>query len=93
MSAVIAPATGVGTYYLDSAEDTRREITEGDMIFIDMGIWLRGYLGDMIRAGIVGEENIEQRDLTPPGAGTNTSFTIPQLWSKFGRRSAAYSRR
>ena len=59
----MAPAVGVGTYYLDSGEDPRRVIQEGDMVFIDMGIWVHGYLGDMTRAGIVGEGSAEQRDL------------------------------
>jgi Xaa-Pro aminopeptidase len=59
----MAPAVGVGTYYLDSGEDPRRAIAEGDMIFVDMGIWVHGYLGDMTRAGIVGEGSAQQRDL------------------------------
>ncbi|MBT5450580.1 MAG: aminopeptidase P family protein [Gemmatimonadetes bacterium] len=62
-SVAMAPAAGVGTYYLDSGEDPRRVIKEGDMVFIDMGIWVHGYLGDMTRAGIVGEGSVEQRDL------------------------------
>jgi Xaa-Pro aminopeptidase len=62
-SVAMAPAAGVGTYYLDSGEDPRRVIQEGDMVFIDMGIWVHGYLGDMTRAGIVGEGTAEQRDL------------------------------
>jgi Xaa-Pro aminopeptidase len=62
-SVAMAPAVGVGTYYLDSGEDPRRVIQEGDMVFIDMGIWVHGYLGDMTRAGIVGEGSAEQRDL------------------------------
>ena len=33
------------------------------MIFIDMGIWVHDYLGDMTRAGIVGEGSAQQRDL------------------------------
>lgn len=59
----MAPAVGVGTYYLDSGEDPRRAIEEGDMIFIDMALHVRGYLGDMTRAGIVGEGNREQQRL------------------------------
>jgi len=62
-SAAMAPAAGVGTYYLDSGEDPRRVIAEGDMVFVDMGIWVHGYLGDMTRAGIVGEGSAQQRDL------------------------------
>lgn len=62
-SVAMAPASGEGTYYLDSGEDPRRRIEAGDMVFIDMGIWVHGYLGDMTRAGIVGEGTREQRDL------------------------------
>ncbi len=62
-SVAMAPAAGVGTYYLDSGEDPRRVIAEGDMVFIDMGIWVHGYLGDITRAGIVGEGSAEQRDM------------------------------
>jgi Xaa-Pro aminopeptidase len=62
-SVAMAPASGIGTYYLDSGEDPRREIAEGDMVFIDMGIWVHGYLGDMTRAGIVGEGSPEKREL------------------------------
>ena len=61
--ASMAPASGVGTWYLDSAEDPRRIIREGDMVFIDMIIHVHGYLGDMTRAGIVGEGTAEQREL------------------------------
>jgi len=61
--ATMAPAVGEGTFYLDSAENPRRIICEGDMIFIDMAIHVRGYLGDMTRAGIVGEGTQEQRDI------------------------------
>jgi len=57
------PAAGEGTFYLDSAEDPRRVIREGDMIFIDMSIHVHGYLGDMTRASIVGEGTKEQREL------------------------------
>jgi Xaa-Pro aminopeptidase len=57
----MAPAAG--TYYLDSGEDPRPVIAAGDMVFIDMGIWVHGYLGDMTRAGIVGEGRAEQREL------------------------------
>jgi len=59
----MAPASGVGTCYLDSAEDPRRVIREGDMVFIDMGIYVHGYLGDMTRANIVGEGTAGQREL------------------------------
>ncbi|MBT4497556.1 MAG: aminopeptidase P family protein [Gemmatimonadetes bacterium] len=59
----MAPASGVGTYYLDSGEDPRRAIQEGDMVFIDMGIYVHGYLGDMTRANIVGEGTAAQREL------------------------------
>jgi len=62
-SAAMAPASGVGTQYLDSAEDPRRVIGEDEMIFIDMGIHVHGYLGDMTRAAIVGEGTPQQRDL------------------------------
>ncbi len=62
-SVSMAPASGVGTYYLDSAEDPRRVIDEGDMVFIDMGIYVHGYLGDMTRAGLVGEGAPDQRRL------------------------------
>ena len=61
--ATMAPAVGEGTFYLDSAENPRRIIREGDMIFIDMAIHVRGYLGDMTRAGIVGEGTQEQRGI------------------------------
>lgn len=61
--AQMAPAVGEGTFYLDSAENPRRIIREGDMIFIDMAIHVRGYLGDMTRAGIVGEGTSAQREL------------------------------
>ena len=61
--ATMSPAVGEGTFYLDSAENPRRLIREGDMIFIDMAIHVRGYLGDMTRAGIVGEGTEEQRVL------------------------------
>ncbi len=33
------------------------------MVFIDMGIWVHGYLGDMTRAAIVGAGTAEQREL------------------------------
>lgn len=62
-SAAMAPACGVGSQYLDSAEDPRRVIAEGDMVFIDLGIWVHGYLGDMTRAAIVGEGTADQRRL------------------------------
>jgi Xaa-Pro aminopeptidase len=62
-SAAMVPASGVGTQYLDSAEDPRRVIGAGDMVFIDMGIWVHGYLGDMTRSAIVGEGTPEQRQL------------------------------
>lgn len=61
--ASMAPASGVGTYYLDSGEDPRRVIREGDMVFIDMIVHVHGYLGDMTRAGIVGKGTPQQRDL------------------------------
>ncbi|MFT5090207.1 MAG: Xaa-Pro aminopeptidase [Candidatus Latescibacterota bacterium] len=61
--AKMAPAVGAGTYYLDSGENPRRTIKEGDMIFIDMAIHVCGYLGDMTRAGIVGEGSTEQQRL------------------------------
>lgn len=57
------PACGEGTYYLDSAEDPRRVIRDGDMVFIDMIIHVHGYFGDMTRAGIVGEGSPEKREL------------------------------
>lgn len=62
-SVAMAPASGAGTWYLDSAEDPRRVIDEGDMVFIDMGIWVHGYLGDMTRAAIVGPGTYQQQDL------------------------------
>ncbi|MEE3264001.1 MAG: Xaa-Pro peptidase family protein [Candidatus Latescibacterota bacterium] len=62
-SVAMAPASGIGTGYLDSGEDPRRRIEEGDMVFIDMGIWVHGYLGDMTRAAIVGTGSAEQQDL------------------------------
>lgn len=62
-SVSMAPASGVGTYYLDSGEDPRREIRDSDMVFIDMGIWVNGYLGDMTRAAIVGTGSAEQQEL------------------------------
>ncbi len=62
-SVSMAPAVGIGTYYLDSGEDPRRVIEEGDMVFIDMGIYVHGYLGDMTRAGIVGQGTAQQREL------------------------------
>ncbi len=61
--AVMNPAVGIGTYYLDSGEDPRRVIKEGDMLFIDMACYVHGYLGDMTRAAIVGEGNALQREL------------------------------
>lgn len=57
----MAPAVGQGTNYLDSAEDVSRIVSEGDMIFIDLAIHVRGYLGDITRAGIVGKGTAEQR--------------------------------
>ncbi|MEW6754045.1 MAG: Xaa-Pro peptidase family protein [Candidatus Latescibacterota bacterium] len=57
------PASGEGTCYLDSAEDPRRVIRAGDMVFLDMIIHVHGYLGDMTRAGIVGEGTRQQREL------------------------------
>ncbi len=62
-SASMAVVSGPGTFYLDSGEDRRRVIQEGEMIFIDMGISVHGYIGDQTRAGIVGEGNPEQKDL------------------------------
>jgi Xaa-Pro aminopeptidase len=59
----MAPASGPGTWYLDSAEDPRRVIREGDMVFIDMIIHVHGYLGDMTRAGIVGKGTAAQREV------------------------------
>lgn len=61
--AVMNPAVGIGTYYLDSGEDPRRVIREDDMLFIDMAAYVHGYLGDMTRAVIVGEGNAQQREL------------------------------
>lgn len=61
--AVMNPAVGIGTYYLDSGEDPRRVIREGDMLFIDMAAYVHGYLGDMTRAVIVGEGTPAQREL------------------------------
>lgn len=55
--------SGPGTFYLDSAEDYRRTIQAGEMVFIDMGISVHGYIGDQTRAGIVGEGTPPQRDL------------------------------
>ncbi|MSS72022.1 MAG: aminopeptidase P family protein [Candidatus Latescibacteria bacterium] len=55
--------TGPGTFYLDSGEDARRTIQAGEMVFIDMGIAVHGYIGDQTRAGIVGEGTPQQRDL------------------------------
>jgi Xaa-Pro aminopeptidase len=57
----MAPAVGQGTYYLDSAEDVFRTVREGDMVFIDLAIRVKGYLGDITRAGIVGRGTVEQR--------------------------------
>jgi len=61
--AVMNPAVGIGTYYLDSGEDPRRVIREGDMLFIDMACYVHGYLGDMTRAAIIGEGTPQQREL------------------------------
>lgn len=55
--------TGPGAFYLDSAEDSRRTIQAGEMVFIDMGISVHAYIGDQTRAGIVGEGTPQQRDL------------------------------
>ena len=40
--AVMNPAVGIGTYYLDSGEDPRRGIREGNMLSIDMACRARG---------------------------------------------------
>jgi Xaa-Pro aminopeptidase len=61
--AAMNPAVGIGTYYLDSGEDPRRVIQEGDMLFIDMACYAHGYLGDMTRAAILGEGTPQQREL------------------------------
>jgi Xaa-Pro aminopeptidase len=56
----MAPAVGRGTFYLDSAEDMSRVVAEGDMVFVDLAINVQGYLGDVTRAGIVGQGTAEQ---------------------------------
>ena len=93
------PACGVGTYYLDSGEDPRRVIQEGDMVFIDMIIHVHGYLGDMTRAGIVGEGSPERRELleTVQGAyrlatglmkrGSERRRSTRRWWTTTRRRS------
>jgi Xaa-Pro aminopeptidase len=62
-AAMINVVTGPSTQYLDSGTDFRRTIQEGDMVFMDISIWYRGYLGDQTRAAIVGEGTPAQRDL------------------------------
>lgn len=62
-SAMINVVTGPSTQYLDSGTDHRRVIQPGDMVFMDISISHRGYLGDQTRAGIVGDGTPAQRDL------------------------------
>jgi len=61
--AVIAVVTGPSTQYLDSGTDYRRTIEVGDMIFMDISISYKGYLGDQTRAAIVGRGTPAQHDL------------------------------
>jgi Xaa-Pro aminopeptidase len=56
-------ASGADTMYLDSGSDPRRMIQQGDMVFIDMGIHLQGYLGDQTRSAILGGGSRQQREL------------------------------
>jgi len=62
-SAMINVVTGPGTQYLDSGTDFRRTLENGDMVFMDISISYKGYLGDQTRAGIIGEGGAAQRDL------------------------------
>ena len=61
--AVINVVTGPATYYLDSGNDCRRTIRAEEMVFMDISISYKGYLGDQTRAAIVGEGTRTQRDL------------------------------
>ena len=61
--ALINVVTGPATYYLDSGNDCRRTIRAEEMVFMDISISYKGYLGDQTRAAIVGEGTRTQRDL------------------------------
>jgi len=61
--ALINVVTGPATYYLDSGNDCRRTIQEIEMLFMDISISYRGYLGDQTRPAIMGEGTPAQRDL------------------------------
>jgi Xaa-Pro aminopeptidase len=59
-------AVGPATAYMGTGNwifDPRRQIEEGDMVLVDMGILYHGYLGDQTRTAIVGEGTTEQRAL------------------------------
>ncbi len=56
-------ASGPDTMYLDSGSNPRRTIQQGEMVFIDMGIHLQGYLGDQTRSAILGGGTRAQREL------------------------------
>jgi Xaa-Pro aminopeptidase len=90
--AKMAPAVGAGTG--DGASggvNPRRTIKEGDMIFIDMAIHVCGYLGDMTRAGIVGEGSTEPTTVAGDGAGGlshgRTGYAAWRRWSRYLRAS------
>jgi Xaa-Pro aminopeptidase len=61
--ASINVVSGPATHYLDSGNDGRRTIRADEMIFMDISISYRGYLGDQTRPAIVGEGTPAQQDL------------------------------
>lgn len=62
-AAMINVVAGPSTQYLDSGTEFRRKLEDGDMVFMDISIWHKGYLGDQTRAGIIGTGGEAQRDL------------------------------
>jgi Xaa-Pro aminopeptidase len=55
--------SGSGQYHRSLAGARDRELVEGDMLWIDLGVRAAGYWSDTCRAGVVGGPSAPQRDL------------------------------
>jgi Xaa-Pro aminopeptidase len=85
--------SGPGTYSVASETwqyQPQRVLQENDMLLVDMGIYVNGYLGDQTRTAIIGEGTLQQkaivetvqrayratRDAMRPGANAQELYAI-----------------
>jgi Xaa-Pro aminopeptidase len=64
--AALQVAVGPATAYMGTGNwvfDPRRTVEDGDLLLVDMGILVHGYLGDQTRTALVGRGTPAQRDL------------------------------